>query len=101
MLFFWGIPDWFSFSLLPIPKFGKYLLILPMDVQSPNMVDKYVVVSVVHLLSIVGTSRLQNSKSAIRQVLFVSTPNNRRIYKTTTNLKFHIVKGNENDKYVK
>ena len=39
--------------------------------------------------------------SANRQVLFVSTMNNLQIYKTTTNLKFHIVKGNEKDKYVK
>ena len=39
--------------------------------------------------------------SATRQVLFVATPNNRPIYKTMTNLKFHVVKGNENDKYVK
>ena len=29
------------------------------------------------------------------------TPNNRWIYKITTNLKLHIVKSNENDKYVK
>ena len=39
--------------------------------------------------------------SANHQVLFVLTPNNRRISKTTTNLKFHIIKSNENDKYVK
>ena len=39
--------------------------------------------------------------SANRYVLFMSTPNNRRIYKTTKKLKFHIVKISENDKYVK
>ena len=31
----------------------------------------------------------------------LSTLNNHQIYKPTTNLKFHIVKGNKNDKYVK
>ena len=39
--------------------------------------------------------------SANRQVLFVSTSNNRQIYKTATNRKFHIVKGKKDDNYVK
>ena len=39
--------------------------------------------------------------SANRQVLFVSTPNDHQISKNTTNLKFHIIKSNEKDKYVK
>ena len=38
---------------------------------------------------------------ANRQELFVSTLNNRQIYKTTKNHKFHILEGNDNDKYVK
>ena len=56
-----------------------------------------------HIVTVIGrdVTTPKYFMSANHLVLFVSTPNNHQIYKTTNSLMFHIVKIIENDNYVK